>query len=154
MTHPRRSAFSFVEMLIVLIVIGILAAAAAPSFFDSLMIQRVESAARRIKMDIELARRDAMAKSATRVFDFTNTNTYALSGIASLDHPDEVYKVDLSTSPYEVSVKNVDFSGLDNFAFTGYGLPTRGGTIEITAGSHARIIQVDNTTGRVDITSN
>ena len=34
---------------------GILTAVAAPTFFDSLLFHRVESAARRVKADLELA---------------------------------------------------------------------------------------------------
>lgn len=140
-----------VELLIVLLIIGIMTAVAAPSLLDSMMIQRVESAARRIKEDMELARRDALAKSTTRVFDFINASTYVLEEINSLDHPGEEYSVDLSAVPFEIDEIIPDFSGFDNFAFSGYGLPTRGGQIKIRAGDHWRRIEVHDATGEVTI---
>ena len=86
-----RRAFSLIELLIVLLVIGILTSVAVPNWIDSMSIQRVESAARRIKQDIELIRRDALAKSTTRTFDFTNASTYILTGLKDLDHAGATY---------------------------------------------------------------
>ena len=61
----RRGAFTFVEMLVVVLILGIVAAVAAPTFHRSLQYHRLESAARRVKQDLEYlqttARRRARA---------------------------------------------------------------------------------------------
>ena len=65
--RSRRCAFTFIELVIVLLVMGILTAVAAPKFFDSLLFHRVESAARRVKADLELARTQARLTSASSI---------------------------------------------------------------------------------------
>jgi prepilin-type N-terminal cleavage/methylation domain-containing protein len=139
-----RTAFTLVELLLVLFILGILAASAAPTFADSLMYHRVEAAAQRLKNDLHLARKTAVTKSATCSLEFTSGATYTLVGADSLDRAGEPYTVDLSKSPYGVSVSSVDFGGTAVVDFNGYGLPSSEGTIVLQAGSHRRRIVLDN----------
>jgi prepilin-type N-terminal cleavage/methylation domain-containing protein len=70
-SRPRdvrsRFAFTMVELVIVVMIISIVTAVAAPTFFESLLYHRVESAAHRLKADIELARHTARLKSAVQL---------------------------------------------------------------------------------------
>src|SRR5437870_13428346 len=65
-TPPSVRAFSIFELIIVVLIMSILGAVAAPKFFDSLLFHRVESAARRVKTDLELARTQARLTSASQ----------------------------------------------------------------------------------------
>src|SRR5437763_1911264 len=90
--HCRARAFSIFELVIVLLIMSILTAVAAPKFFDSLLFHRVESAARRVKSDLELARTQARLTSASQSIAFTNSSSsYTLAGVKSLDRPGATY---------------------------------------------------------------
>ena len=71
-------AFSILELLIVALVMSILAAVATPTFFDSLLFHRVESAARRVKADLELARMQARLTSASQSISFAKFHLCAV----------------------------------------------------------------------------
>jgi Tfp pilus assembly protein FimT len=149
----ERRAVTIVELVIVIMVMGIMAAVAAPAFFESLVYHRVESAARRVKADIELARHTARLKSATQSVTFTATG-YSLSGaVSGLDDPGQSYAVDLTAEPYELSKVSANFNNALTVAFNGYGTPTSGGTVVLTAHQHRCTVTVDGVTGEVTITS-
>ncbi|MEX2316415.1 MAG: GspH/FimT family pseudopilin [Pirellulales bacterium] len=147
----RRFAFSLVELIIVVMIIGIFSAVAAPRFVDSLVFYRVESAARRVKADLELARQTARLTSASQSITFVN-QTYTMSaGVADLNSSGNPYAVDLVSSPYEINDVAVDFGGTSSVAFDGYGMPSSGGTVVITGPHHQCTVTLNGTTGQITI---
>jgi type II secretory pathway pseudopilin PulG len=147
-----RCAFSIFELIIVFLIMSILTAVAAPTFFDSLLFHRVETAARRVKADLELARTQARLASASQSITFVNS-VYTLSNTKSLDKPSAVYSVDLTKQPYSLNSATANFSNLATVSFDGYGTPTSGGTVVLTAKSHSCTVTLNGTTGDVTITS-
>src|SRR5438105_11727467 len=107
--RAARRAFSLLELLIVALVMSILAAVAAPKFYDSLLFHRVESAARRVKADLELARTQARLTSASQSITFSNS-TYSLANVKSMDKPNVGYSVDLTKQPYSLDSAAANFS--------------------------------------------
>ncbi|HVT29135.1 MAG TPA: GspH/FimT family pseudopilin [Lacipirellulaceae bacterium] len=156
---PRRGtdfhcrAFSMIEVVIVLLIMGVMAAVAVPTFFDSLLFHRVESAARRVKSDLELARTEARLTSATQSMQFTSS-TYTLSNTTSLDKSGAGYTVDLTKEPFALDSATANFSGSSTISFDGYGTPSSAGTVTLTAKSHQCIVTLNGVTGDVTITSN
>jgi prepilin-type N-terminal cleavage/methylation domain-containing protein len=150
--RSRRCAFTIIELVIVLLVMSILTAVAAPTFFDSLLFHRVESAARRVKADLQLARTQARLTSATQSVTFVNS-VYTLSNTKSLDKPSAIYSVDLTKQPYSLNSATANFSNLATVSFDGYGTPTSGGTVVLVAKSHSCTVTLNGTTGDVTITS-
>lgn len=131
---------------------AILAAVAAPTFFDSLLLHRVESAARRVKADLELARTQARVTSATQSITFANS-AYTLSNTKNLDKPGTVYSVDLTKQPYSLDSATANFSNLATVSFNGYGMPSSAGTVVVVAKAHSCTVTLNGTTGDVTITS-
>jgi type II secretory pathway pseudopilin PulG len=148
----RRCAFTILELFVVILIMGILTAVAAPTFFDSLLFHRVESAARRVKADLELARTQARLTSASQSVTFANS-AYTLSNVKSLDKPSAAYSVDLKKQPYSLDSATADFSSAATVSFDGYGTPTSGGTVVLVAKSHRCTVTLNGTTGDVTITS-
>lgn len=152
-TANRRCAVTIVELIIVIMVMSIMAAVAAPAFFETLLHHRVESAARRVKADLELARQTARLTSATQSLTFTGSS-YAMSAAAEgLDNPSAVYAVDLAAAPFELEAAIANFNGAKTVSFDGYGMPSSSGTVELSSKGHRSTVALDGTTGEVTITS-
>lgn len=147
----RRSAFSFVELVAVVMIMGIFTAVAVPAFLNSLVFYRIESAARRVKADLELARQTARLTSSTQSMTFAGS-TYTMSaGVAGLNNPSSTYGVDLSTTPYEITSVAANFGGTLTVAFNGYGTPTNGGTVVLNAPHYQCTVTLNATTGDISI---
>ena len=156
--HPRLGetrlrGFTLIELVIVLLIISVLAGMAIPTFFDSLLFHQVESAARRVKSDLELSCRAARQTSSPHSITFSG-GTYSLStAIKALDNPHDEYVVDLLAAPFHLERVTADFEGELSVSFDGYGAPTRGGTVELECKSLKCIIKLDAVTGEVTIDS-
>ncbi len=140
------------EVVWVIVIIGILAAIAAPRFSNSIAIQRIEAAGRRIAVDLGLAQRNAMSTNANQTVQFRATpELYRLKGMPHPDHPNLEYEVLLSEEPYGVSYVSVDFGGDLDLIFDIYGIPDSGGTVVISLGSQVKTITVDAETGKASV---
>ena len=149
---PHRRAFTYVELISVVFIIGILSAIVAPRFFESLSYHRAEAAARRIKTDLDLARRRARTTSASQTVTFLpNADSYSLNGVDHMDHVGLAYEVDISAVPYEASIVSADFGGDAVLVFDGYGVPDSAGQVVVQAGETKRTVSVDAETGRATI---
>jgi type II secretory pathway pseudopilin PulG len=150
----RRAAFTIVETLIVILIMGILAATATPSFFRSLRYHRLESAARRVKLDLEQARHAARLKSQSQSITFTGPAGYTLSsGVAGMNSAGQTYSVDLTKTPYEVGSATLNLGGPTAISFDGYGTVSVGGTIVLTSGDETRTLTLNNGNGDVTISN-
>ena len=155
-----RSGFSVVELLIVVLMMGIFAAVAAPTYLDSLVFHRVELAARRLKADLELARQTARLKSTAQTVAFTNSGYTLDPVVKALDNPNESYSVDLSTPPFELTAVTANFNSTTSLTFDGFGRPSSDGaplssdgTIVLAAKNHQCTVTVHAASGQVSIES-
>ncbi len=148
--HPcARSAFTLVELVMVVCVLAIVAGVAVPQFANSLTRHRVDAAASRLIADIELAQRHARVSSDGLTINFDRTGPgYHLVGLPDVDRPTQDYRVALGTDPYDVVMARIDFGSDDALVFDAYGLPDRGGSIVLKAGRHAVTVMVEADTGR------
>jgi prepilin-type N-terminal cleavage/methylation domain-containing protein len=152
--RPRRtrSGLSALEVLVVVLIIGILSAAAAPKFLHALAAHRSKQAARRIAADLELARREAIMASTARTVAFdVAAETYTLHDIRHPDHPDETYIVLLSDDPYQAEIAAADLGGDAILIFDGYGQADSGGKIVVRSGTLEAVILIDAATGRASV---
>ncbi len=140
--------------MIVVLVMGILAAAAVPRFVDSLQFHRVESAARHLKADLEHLRQTARLTSRVQTMSFLGL-TYSVAGadVRNLDHPGETYSADLAAPPYNIDIATVNFNNGTSVSFDAYGMPSAAGSVLLQAGTHQCTVEL-NAMGKVRITSN
>lgn len=147
-----RRGFTLVELAIVVLIVGIMVAAAAPRFADSLVYYRAEAAAKRIEADLKLARKQAITSSSAQAVDFvTGSNKYILTGMEHPDHPSLEYEVKLSEAPYLVLLGSADFGGDETVQFDGYGVPDSGGTVVVQSGQYQKTITLDPDSGRASV---
>jgi prepilin-type N-terminal cleavage/methylation domain-containing protein len=158
MTSPpgRRRAFSVLEVIIVLAIVGILASVAIPRFADAATRYRVDAAARRVVADLTLVRERAKQASSSEKVGFdVATNSYQISGMSDPDHPAQAYRVRLSEEPYYATIASADFAGQTAAVFDGFGLPVgiqgTAGTVVIQVGDEVRTIVLDGTTGELAV---
>jgi prepilin-type N-terminal cleavage/methylation domain-containing protein len=150
-THPTPGdGFTIMELMVVLLVMGIVAAAATPSFFSSLQYHEIETAARRVVLDLEQARHSARVRSQTQSVTFTNATTYTLSsGVTSLKSSSGTYSVDLSQPPYDLDGVTLNLGGPSSVSFDGFGNASVSGTIVLQLGDQTRTVRIDNANGQI-----
>ena len=150
----RWRGFTLLEMVIVIAVIGVLAAVALPRYANAIANQHIEAASRRIVLDLALAQRRAKASSSSQSVLFAvDTNSYSLPNVADLDRANSTYAVDLSQPPDEATLHSADFDGSTEMIYDGYGMPLDGvgGSVVIQVGSMLKTITVNGETGAVSV---
>ena len=145
-THSfsERGGFSLAELACIVVIIGILAAIAAPRLSNSLAIQRVEAAARRIVVDLAFAQRRAKNSNASQTLRFDPAvDEYSLVGMPHPDHPAREYGVALQDEPYRATLVSADFGEDSDIIFDVFGVPDSSGSVIIRVGNHLRTVTVD-----------
>ena len=138
----------------VLLIMGIVAATAVPSFHASLQYHQLESAARRLKLDFEQARHTAQVTSQPESITFTGAKTYELSPEVDSLNAAGTYTVNLGTDPYNVEKVFLSLTANAHAVeFDGYGNASVGGAIYLQIGKETRAVNINKTSGEITITS-
>ena len=149
-----RPGFSYVEIVTVALVLGIMAAVAVPKYADTLLKMRLDAAARRIAADFATAQSRSRVTSSQQTITFTVPpagNSYQIVGMRDPDRPSLTYTVNLADVPYQVTSKSVDLGGDATLVYNGYGNPDSAGTIVIQAGQYTKRITIDPDTGTATV---
>ncbi len=150
-----RPALTMVELVVVVLIVGIMAAAISPRVASTMTTSRVRAAAQIIASDIEMAGHRAKVRGTPQEVKFSLGNSsYELLNMKHLDHPGQNYMVDLTASPYDALLDSVSF-GSDGTSkslwFNRFGRPDFGGSIVVSAGNKQRTVLVDGVTGKATV---
>lgn len=147
-----RAGFTLAELVIVVLIIGILAAVTAPKFADTLHGTRAEAAAKRIKVDLGYVRQAAISQSSALTVSFTSVSDgYSIPGLPDLNHPSKPYAVALNSPPYNAVLISVALGGDENVQFDRFGRPDSGGVITVESGGYQKTVTIDPETGKAFI---
>ncbi len=142
--RKNLSGFTMIEVVIVMLIMGILTAVAAPRYFDSLSKFRVEAASQRMVADMKLARREAQRTSSSKtiVFDLAS-NSYSVTGIDDFNRPGTAYRFNFGQSDYQVALESASFAGATTLTYDMYGRPSAAGVVVMSSGNNTETVGVD-----------
>lgn len=152
-TRTTRTAFTLIEISVVLLLMSILAAVALPRWTEAMDEFRATSAARRLAADLALAQTTAVTASRNQTVALSiSGHYYDLINVSSLEQTANVYRTRLSEAPYRSRLVSLFGLSTDQqVIFNGFGLPNRGGSIVIACGSKQRTVVLDSDTGRTQL---
>lgn len=138
---PRR-AYTLIELVLVLAIITLVGAMAAPRWAGSVNRARVTAAVQRITADLRAASAQARATSTPVTVTFSTAKAdYTISNARTLDRRVAPYAVELDEPPYVVRLASADFGGGTVVTFNACGEADLDGSIVLSAGSFQRTIK-------------
>lgn len=141
-----RSAFSLIEVTIVLVIVGVIAAVAIPKFAGASANSRVQGAARELSAQIKLARVEARSSATPR--------SLVVQGGALIvrdRNNTEIRRFSPALAPFSASLSSA-FNDAAPLEFDAYGTPSTAGTLKLSVGRSAVNVVVSSA-GEVSISS-
>lgn len=122
-------AFTLVELVMVIVIIGVLGALAVPRFGQAAERQRLQAAADRVVADFALAqdRARAASQSVTIYFD-PDQATYKFNDVGG-----EASTVYLGQAPYGVKISDALFGQDSEVEFNAFGVPVDTGSVTLSS---------------------
>lgn len=134
-------AFSLVELVIVVAIVGLAATLAAPRLTAVLGRQRATQAGARVKS--ELGRVSSLARATSRPWTVTfSTAGFSVSGADAAGQAVS-WLVPLSEEPYMARIATINFGADNAVTYNGHGLPNESGKVELRSGSAGVVITVN-----------
>lgn len=142
--RPRLGrAFSYLELVVVLIIIAITASIAVPRYSEAIARHRADETVRRVLGDFTLAQQHARIQGAGQGIAFNvSASSYTLTGMPDLRKSTAEYTVSLADDPYGAQILSADFGGDTTLRYNGYGVPDSDGTIVIRVGNQVRGVRI------------
>ncbi|QEG43474.1 pilus assembly FimT family protein [Roseimaritima ulvae] len=157
-SHRRRTAFSLIELTVVILILGIVAAVAQPRYAAALAAFRLDSAAQRVAQDLQWASTRARVSSKPVLIRFHDDAPEAfyrfdkladpLNPAAAMNPADSStwYTVDLTQEPYAVWLSaNADLT------FDIHGRCDQDALIVLSLGAESRTVRWNAASGELII---
>ena len=147
--ESRRRGFSIVELVLVITILAVVAAIAAPRYAVALDGYRAEHAARRIVADISATQAAARATATTQAVVFNPaTNSYSLPTVVA---GNASTRITLGDAPFYAVLESASFNGNATLTFNGYAMPRSAGTVVVRSGQTRRTISVAIVSGAASV---
>ena len=139
--RPRAAAFTLVELVVVVMLLGILAGIAAPKYAQAIGRTYLDHAAKRLAMDLRRARAQALHQATTCTITLDlSARSYSCPDLSSLPHKREPLNVSLEQGGYQIGVA---WAGPPPTAITfNHRGESRSRTVTLSHGGASRTIQV------------
>lgn len=152
-----RNAFSYAEVVISSLIMGIIASIAVPKYLDSVDRYRLEMSGKRLTDDLAYVQRIARQTGSIATISLSaTTHSYQIAQAKSLDRPSQVYDVSLSGTPYRSSIERLALTSdttsnltSTTITFDRFGSADRSITIGLKSGKYRRSYSIDARSGRV-----
>ena len=142
--RTKSAGFTLIELVLVILILGILGAVAAPRYAEALDATYARAAAVRVEIDLKYARQLAQQTSSSKTVTFDiAANRYTLDEVESRDRPNEDYIVTLTDDEFNAEINSVDFSGETSVTFDIYGHADNSGTVAVQSGGHIETVVID-----------
>ena len=136
-----RTAFSMIELVMVVLILGVIVTIAAPRFADAGSGRRLSSGAKIIQRDIETIqlRAKATSKKHTIVF-YPSRNTYMAFEGTSIEKDAVVLVRELAEEPLGLELNRTNIGDNQDIVISGFGDLEKSFTLEIGHSGTARDI--------------
>ena len=173
MQAKQSSGFTLVEVAIVMLIMSILAAVAAPRYLEATARFRVDAAAKRIAADLNFVRAEANSKGAgvqpEWVSFYPSSDNYHLWFDSDIDRPGNEYWVNLAETAYPVDLVSATFTNKNGYTsnttikYDLYGCAKSGsppfppdaplvtGQIVVASGGQQRTVVISPVTGKASV---
>jgi len=152
MNRPAPSAFTLVELVLVVAIVGVVAAIALPRVGSVLDTNRADVAAAKLAADLELLRASARARSTTATI-FLNpvTDSWRLANVTAPGDPNPDPVVRLAESPFHATLDPFAGPGEFELSFDQYGIPSTAVRIVLRSGAQSRAVTVSRPGGAITL---
>ncbi len=150
--RQRTAAFSLIELVLVVAIIGTVAMVARPRMLSYVERERVRALDCRIKLDLALARSEAIKRRTPITVNFNVLGGYyeipGMGEVSTLDGKKAVYRVELSgKDQYAADLVSANFGGTTQVTYDAFGVPDNVGIVTIGSGTAQSTITVETTGG-------
>ena len=146
-----RCAYTLVELAIVIVILGILAATTVPRIADAIEAQRIRAVADKMAVDLAFARDYAKTTNVQVKIKFDSINKkYTMEGIPDdgKGTPDTVVDLNLMGMP----IDNFTLSnGTDTLTFDRFGQAVGDCVVDVTKGSEVMKVEVLRTDSLIKV---
>jgi len=151
-------AFTLIELVMVLVIVGVTSAIAVPRFAGATQNHRVRVAAQRLITDLAMVQSRANMSSTTLTVTFApGTGVYMIPGIADLKSGGNTYTTNLAERPFDALIVNTILggttvtNGTSQLSFNGFGAPSVGGTVTLGARAASITVAIDAASGKAQL---
>lgn len=139
-----HAAFSLIELLIVIMIIGIVAMTAVPRFASIIGRRRLIMAAQRVQQDVKQAQAKAIQTSSPYLVRFSEANClYSITAGTRAAPGADYTTVRLGDEPYAVSTMDVSYTPTKTLVIDGYGVADQSGTVTLSYGRDVIVVTID-----------